>query len=99
MKDKEEECNGTKGTGNKEESARVSPEATKREAAAALTTFSTPIKQKGKRHRQTPLYFRTRKITRIRQGKPQTSSKLPIVIEYPLHKNTKCIPLSPLSPM
>lgn len=30
---------------------------------------------------QAPLYFRTKKSTRIRQGKPQTPTKVPIVIE------------------
>jgi len=43
----------------------VSLEATEREAAAALTALSTPVKKKGKR-RQTPLYFRIRKSTRIK---------------------------------
>ena len=81
MKDREEEVNRTEGTKHKEESLRVSPETTKREAATALTSLSTPIKQKGKRQRQTPLYFRTRKSTRIRQGKPQISTKTPIEIE------------------
>ncbi len=64
-KDREQEGNRAKGTEHKEESPRVSPEATEREAEAALTALSTPIKQKGKRQRQTPLYFRTRKSTRI----------------------------------
>lgn len=70
-----------KGTKNKEESPRVSSKATEREATTSLTALSTPIKQKGKRKRQSPLYFRTRKSTRIRQGKPQASTKIPIVIE------------------
>ena len=64
-----------------EESPRVSLEPTEKEAATSLTTLSTPIKQKGKRQRQTPLYFRTRKSTRIRKGRPQTPTKIPIVIE------------------
>ena len=48
----------------------MSPEATEREVVAVLTTLSTPIKKKGKIRRKTPLYFRTRKSTRIKQGKP-----------------------------
>jgi len=97
MKDIEEEDNGKEGTENKEELPRVSPEATKREVLAALTALSTPIKQKGKRQRQTPLYFRTRKSTRIRQGKPQTLTKIPIVIEdSPTQKDKMPSPKSPI---
>lgn len=93
MKDIEEEGNGKEGIENNEESPRVSPEATKREAEAALTALSTPFKQKGKRQRQTPLYFRTRKGTRIRQGKPQASTKIPIVIEdSPIKKRQNSFP-------
>ena len=76
-----EEGNGKEGIENKEKSPRVSLVATEREATTSLTDLSTPIKQKGKRQRQTPLYFRTRKSTRISQGKPQTSTKISIVIE------------------
>ena len=77
----EEERIKTEGEEHKEESPRVSLEAPKRELVAALTTLSNPIKQKGKRRRQTPLYFRTRESTRIKQGKPQISTKIPIEIE------------------
>lgn len=80
-KDIGEKGNGKEGVKDKEEPPRVSPEHTEREATTALTSLNTPIKQKGKRQRQTPLYFRTRKSTRIRQGKPQTPTKIPIVIE------------------
>jgi len=59
----------------------VSPETLEREAAAALATLSTPIKPKQKRKRQTSMYFRARKSTMIKEGKPQPSSKVPIVIE------------------
>ena len=65
-KNKEEEGNKTEGKEHKEVSPRVSLEATEREEISDLTTLSTPIKQKGKRQRQTPLYFRTRKSTRIK---------------------------------
>jgi len=59
----------------------VSPKPTEREAATSLTALSIPIKQKGKIQRYTPLYFKTRKRTRISQGKPQTLTKVPVVIE------------------
>ena len=75
----------------------MSPEAIEREATISLTALSTPIKQKGKRQRQTPLYFRTRKSIRIIQGKPQTSTKIPIKIEDSPTKKGK-IP-SPKSPI
>jgi len=51
------------------------------EVEATLTTLSTPIKPKQKRKRQTSMYFRARKSTRIKIGKPQPSSKVPIVID------------------
>jgi len=75
----------------------VSPKPTKREVAAALTALTTPIKQKGNRQRQTPLYFKTRKSTRIRQEKPQKPTKIPIVIEDSPNKKEK-MP-SPKSPI
>jgi len=59
----------------------VSPEAPNRKATAAFNALNSPVMQKGKRRRQTPLYFRTRKSTRIKQGKPQISTKIPIEIE------------------
>lgn len=65
-KDIAEEGNGKEGIENKEESPRVSPKPTEREATTALTALSTPTNQKGKRQRQTALYFRTRKSIRIR---------------------------------
>lgn len=59
----------------------MSPEPTDREVVAALTTLSTLVKSKGKRQRETPLYFKTRGRTRIKQGIPQTPTKAPIIIE------------------
>jgi len=59
----------------------VSPEPTEKEEVASLTTLITPLKKKDKRLRKTPLYFRTRKSARIREGKPQTPTKIPIFIE------------------
>ena len=82
---------------NKEQLARVPPEATKREAIASLTTLSTLVKQKCKR-RQAPLYFRTRKSTRIKQGKPQISTKTPIEIEdSPTQRDKMTSPKSPIT--
>jgi len=52
-----------------------------------------PIKSKGKRKRQTPLYFRTRKSTRIRKGRPQTPTKTPIFIEDLPKQQEKAVPL------
>lgn len=52
------------------ESPRVSTEPTKKEAATALTSLSTPIKSRGKRQRKTPLYFRAGRSTRIKQWRP-----------------------------
>jgi len=73
-------------------------EVTEREVAVSLPALSTPIKQKGKRMRQTPLYFRTRKSTRIKQGKPQTSTKIPIEIEYyPTQRDKMPSPKSPIT--
>jgi len=60
----------------------MSPEGTEREATASLTALNIPIKKKGKRRRKTPLYFRKGKSKRIKQGKPQISTKIPIEIEY-----------------
>ena len=64
-----------------DESLRVSPKPTKKEAVVALISLGTHIKPIGKRQRQNPLYFRTRRSTRIKQGRPQTPTKTPIIIE------------------
>lgn len=52
-----------------------------REATVVFAALSTPIKQKGKRKRQTSMYFKARKGTRIKVGKPQPPSREPIIIE------------------
>ena len=52
-----------------------------REVATVLTALSTPVKKEQKRKRKTSMYFRARKSTRIKTGKPQPSSKTPINIE------------------
>jgi len=71
---------------------------TERGATTTLTALISPIKQKGKRQRQTPSYFRTRKSIRIRQGKPQTPTKIPIVIEdSPKQKEKMPSQKSPIS--
>lgn len=88
-KDIGEEINGKEGEEDKEESPRVSLEPNEREASTTLTTIITPIIKKGKRQRQTPLYFKTSKSTRIRQGKPQTPTKIPIVIQDSPKKQEK----------
>jgi len=59
----------------------VSLKTLEREATATLIVLSTPIKPKQKRKRQTSMYFRARKSTRIKTGKPQPYSKVPIIIE------------------
>ena len=51
------------------------------EAVVVLAALSTPAKQKGKRKRQTSMYFKARRSTRIKVGKPQPPSKEPIIIE------------------
>lgn len=82
---------------NKEELARVSPEAT--EIGSSYPHWSQHlVKKKGKIRRQTPLYFRTRKSTRIKQGKPQTSTKIPIDIEdSPPQRDKMPSPKSPIT--
>lgn len=52
-KKREEEWIEIEGEENKEEPPRVSPEAPEREVVANLNALSTPIKQNGKRMRQT----------------------------------------------
>jgi len=47
----------------------------------------------GNRKRQTPLYFRIRKSTRIRQGRPKTPTKTQTVIEDSPKKKEKATPL------
>ena len=42
----------------------ISPDITDQEVASTLTTLSTPVKTKIKRRK--PMYFRTRKIQRVR---------------------------------
>lgn len=52
-----------------------------REASNFLVALSKPIEQKGKRKIQTFMYFKPRRSTRIKVGKPQPQSREPIVIE------------------
>lgn len=59
-----------------------------REAAVVLAALSTPAKQKRKRKRETSMYFKARRSTRIKVGKPYPPSKDPIIIEdAPTEKN------------
>jgi len=71
----------------------VSSEPTEKEAPVALTSLSTPIKSNGKRQRKTPHYFRTRKSTRIKQGRPQIPTKILIIIEDSLKEQEAVVPL------
>lgn len=52
-----------------------------KEVATVLAALSTPAKQKGKRKREESMYFKARRSTRIKVGKPQPPSKEPIIIE------------------
>ena len=52
-----------------------------REAAAMLATLSTSPKQKDKRKRELPLYFKARKSMQIRTGRPKPQSKEQIIIK------------------
>lgn len=53
---------------------------------ATLATLGAPIKPKIRQPRQGPLYFKTKKSTRIRQGKPHPPSKIPITIDESARK-------------
>jgi len=59
----------------------VCPETLARQVATILAVFITPGKQKGKRKRQTSMYFKAQRSTRIKVGKPHPPSKEPIIIE------------------
>ena len=50
----------------REEKREKSPETLKREAITALTSLSTPVKQKQKRKRKTSMCFRARKSTNLK---------------------------------
>ena len=52
-----------------------------REATTMLAALSTPTKQKGKRKKETSIYFKARRSTRIKVGRPQPQSKEPIAIK------------------
>jgi len=71
----------TANEGEESKQEELSPETLAREAAAIIATLSTPAKPKEKRKRQTSMYFKARKSTRIKMGKPQPPSKEPIIIE------------------
>ena len=51
----------------KAEKGEESPKTLEREVAATLTALNTPTKPKQKRKRQTSMYFRARKSTRIKK--------------------------------
>ena len=83
--EKQEEQSPKKTTASIEEvfleRTSFSPCPTQKEIADTLSTLSTPIKPKMKRQRSNPLYFKTMKSTRINQGRLQTLTKAPIIIE------------------
>ena len=54
-----------------------------------LAALSTPTKQKGKGKWKTSMYFKARRSTRIKMGKPKPPSKEPIVIEDTSTKKKK----------
>lgn len=74
----------------------VSPETLAREAAVVHAALNTPTKQKGKRKRQTSMYFKAWRSTSIKVGKPQPPLKEPIIIED-AHTMTKEESLSKIS--
>ena len=71
----------------------MSPKATEKEGVDALPALSTPIKSKGKRQRYTPLYFRTRRSTKIKQGRHQTPTNITIILEESLKEQYNLVPL------
>ena len=58
----------------------MSPKHPEKEVAVVLAALGTPIKPKKKRKRQTPLYFKTGKSIRIKQGKSQIHTRTLIII-------------------
>jgi len=69
---------------------RISPEKTyppqgveyiEQEVATTLPTLGTPVKPKRKKSRPSQMYLGTRNTTKIRQGKPQTPKRVPIIID------------------
>lgn len=52
-----------------------------KEAVVVLAALSPPAKQKGKRKRETSMYFKARSSTRIKVGKPSPPPKEPIRIK------------------
>lgn len=59
------------GSLKKGQQKEKSAEILAREVAAVLATLSTFPKQKEKRKRETPLYFKARRGVRIKTGRPQ----------------------------
>lgn len=68
------------GSREKEQQVEKSPETLASEAVVMLVALSTPPKQKGKRKRQTSMFFKARRSTRIKVGRPQPQSKESITI-------------------
>lgn len=59
---------------------------------ATLATLGTHIKPKRRQLRQGPLYFKIGRSTRIRQGKTQPPTKVPITIEESTSKKEEVGP-------
>ena len=77
------------GIREKEQQEEKSSEILAREVAAMLATLSRSPKQKGKRKRETPMYFKARRSTRIKVGRPKPQSKEPMTIEDATTKQKK----------
>lgn len=78
--------------------AEVSPETLERETTTILVALNTPIKPKQKRKGQPSMYFRARKSTRIKTGKPQPPSKDPATIEVsPIGKKEESPSKTPIT--
>lgn len=61
--------------------------------ATTLGTLSTHVEPKRRKKKKGPLFFKTRKRTSIRQGKPQPHSKIPITIDESLGKKEEMRPI------
>jgi len=77
------ETAGMKKTAKEEgeqQQEETSRETLAKEATVVLAALITPTKQKGKRKMETSMYFKARRSTRIKVGKPQPPPKEPITI-------------------
>lgn len=79
-----------KRRGGEEMGERISPKnnsppkgiyGTEQEVVATLATLGTLVNTIRKQSRPSQIHFRTKKSTRIRQGNPQTPTRVPIIID------------------